>query len=91
MKKILVILALTFSVSTMAAQSALMFFGSPIFLSMTSSGGFEDKVLVNDVQEYNQTGELSLKLQELVKGVQAEDESLSVGEAVDLIQAHLEK
>ncbi|GEM_PF-816564 len=45
------------------------------------------KLLINDVQEFYQSGSMSLNLQASVKGLKAEDTSLSDSEALDLLNS----
>lgn len=45
------------------------------------------KLLINDIQDFNQSGAMSLNLQSSVKGLRAEDSSLSEAEALDLLNA----
>ncbi len=45
------------------------------------------KLLLNDVQDFFQTGTMSLNLQASVKGLRAEDSSLSDSEALDLLNS----
>lgn len=45
---------------------------------------------LTDIEDFNQTGELSLELQQAVKIMQTEDETLSVQDALDILIARAE-
>jgi hypothetical protein len=45
------------------------------------------KMLINDVQEYYQSGSMTVNLQASVKGLRAQDSSLSDTEALDLLNS----
>lgn len=97
MKALLAILVLTASLSAMAmegmnsTQAAAMTLASPFLATVYSVGGFDEKIIASGVQEYNQSGDLSLELQEVINRVQSQDQSLSVEDVIDLLQNELTK
>ena len=90
MKLSIALLTFALSANVMAysiTDSTVLTSATPLLSSATTSGGFAEKqaaLVLNDSQEYFQSGRLSAFLAQKVSEVQAESE-LSVEEAVDAL------
>lgn len=90
MKATIALLALALSANVMAysiTDSTVLTSATPLLSSATTSGGLEKvqaAAILNDSQEFFQSGKLSAFLAQKVSEVQSENE-VSVEEAVDLL------
>lgn len=90
MKTTITLLALALSANVMAysiTDSTVLTSATPILSSATTSGGFAEKqaaLVLNDSQEYFQSGRLSAFLAQKVSEIQAQSD-LSVEEAIDVL------
>jgi hypothetical protein len=99
MKAILAILLLAFSLSSMAARpldivhGTTLFVLSPIIIpsAITFTVDSNRKLIADQINDYNENGEISIELQSVVADLQADNETLSVNEAIDIIQELLVK
>ena len=90
MKVIVLILAMAFSMNSFAMDVSL----SPSLSTALSVAGDDFKIahaIMNESQDFYQTGELSLQLSDLVKKVIAENPETSTEEAVDSLVLAAEK
>lgn len=91
MKMAITLLVLTLSLNTMANSlnyTAAVTLVLPLYSSSTTSGELPDKQaahVINDSQEFFQSGKMSSLLSQKVSEVQAEIPELSVDEAVDVL------
>lgn len=91
MKVSIAILSLVLSANVMAysiVDSSVLTSATPLLTTATTSGGLADKqaaLILNDSQEFFQSGRLSSFLAQKVSEVQAEISDASVEEAVDLL------
>ena len=89
MKKTITILSLIFSANTYAyslGDSTVITAATPFLSSATTSGPLPEKqaaIILNDTQEFFQSGKLSSFLAQKIKDVQAVDLSASDEEAID--------
>lgn len=91
MKATIAALTLVLSMNVMAysiTDSTVLTSASPLLSTATTSGGFAQKqaaLVLNDSQEFFQSGKLSAFLSQKVSEVQAEITDASVEEAIDLL------
>lgn len=91
MKLSIALLTLALSANVMAysiTDSTVLTSASPFLSTVSTSGGFAEKqaaLVLNDSQEFFQSGRLSAFLSQKVSEVQAEISDASVEEAVDLL------
>lgn len=91
MKALIAVLTLAVSANVFAysvVDSTQLVSVSPILSVMTSSGGLEDKqaaVVLNDAQEYLQSGNMSSFLSQKIKEVQDLNAGASEADAVDML------
>lgn len=91
MKTTIALLTIVLSANVMAysiTDSTVLTSATPLLSSATTSGGFAEKqaaLVLNDSQEFFQSGKLSAFLAQKVSEVQSEVSDASVEEAVDLL------
>jgi hypothetical protein len=71
-----------------ATDATVLTSASPMLSSAATSDSQQKKeaaALINDVQGYSQLGKTTIRLAQKIKDIQAQDESLSVAEALELI------
>lgn len=91
MKMAITLLALTLSLNTMANSinhTIAVTVVLPLYSSSTTSGELPDKqaaLVINDSQEFFQSGKMSSLLTQKVSEVQAKMPELSLDEAVDVL------
>lgn len=85
LKKIITLSLLIISLNAFSFESTMLSYLG--LLSFSSPGAFDKQAaqIINDSQELLQTGKMTVFLSEKIKAIQAQDNSLSDSEALDIL------